>query len=141
QLASVLSTLADLARIDGTFSASTSEVRSAQIAISELATFLQDYNARIEFNPERLEFLRERLGSFELLKRKYGGSIEQVLVHRKETGEAYDLAADFAGAIARLGASIEDAERSLSRTALALSEQRRSTAAVLEPRILEELAA
>ena len=139
QLASVVSALADLSRIDGKFTDSTSEIRSAQIAVSELATFLQDYNAGIEFNPERLEFIRDRLGAFELLKRKYGGSIEGVLAHRQKIGEEYALAADFAGAIARVEASIVEAEGGLSAIAGQLLERRQATAADIEDAIVAEL--
>ncbi len=139
RLVSVRETLTDLARIDDAFDASANEVRSAQIVISELASFLQDYNARIEFNPERLEFIRERLGDLEMLKRKYGGSVEQVLAYRKEIGDAYDLAADFAGAIERSTMAIDEAERELSTIALELTDRRKETAARVETAVVDEL--
>ncbi|NBB99335.1 MAG: DNA repair protein RecN [Bacteroidetes bacterium] len=130
----------DLARIDDVFEDSFSEVKSAQIMISEIAKFLQDYNARIEFNPERLETIRTRLGEIDRLKRKYGGTLEAVLAHREEIGEQYDLAADFEGAIARLDEELYEAQQALSDTALRLSEKRHEVAERIEHAIVSELA-
>ncbi|HET6569671.1 MAG TPA: DNA repair protein RecN [Rhodothermales bacterium] len=129
----------DLARIDKSFEEQLNEITSAQIIVSEVAKFLQDYNARIEFNPERLEEIRERLGELELLKRKYGGTLEAVIAHRQEIGEAYDLAADFEGAIQRMSGQIVAAQQDLSHAAERLSAQRREVAERIEKSIVAEL--
>ena len=94
----VRNTLQDLARIDQTFEEQLDEIKSAQIVVSELASFLQDYNAHVEFDPDRLQRIRERIAELERLKRKYGGTLQAVLKHRKEIGEKYELANDFSGA-------------------------------------------
>jgi len=60
--------------------------------VSELAKFIQGYNARIEFQPEQLEHLRERLGSLSHLKKKYGGSLDQVIAHREALEQEVSLA-------------------------------------------------
>lgn len=131
--------LQDLARIDKSFEEQLEEIRSAQIAVSEVAKFLQDYNTRIEFNPERLEEIRERLGELELLKRKYGGTLEAVIAHRNEIGETYDLAADFEGAIERMNGQIEAAQKKLSDVARRLSAKRHEVAERIETAIVAEL--
>lgn len=132
--------LRDLARIDAAFEATLGEFQQAEIVVEEAAKFLQDYNARIEFSPERLEHIRERLGQLESLKRKYGGTLEAVLEHRREIGETYDLAADFEGAIARLGRQIEEAEGRLAEAAYRLSQKRHEVAERVEAMIRQELA-
>jgi DNA repair protein RecN (Recombination protein N) len=63
--------------------------------VSELAKFLQKYNSGIEFNPERLEAIRERLGHLTLLKKKYGGSVEAVRTLREQIGRESALAENF----------------------------------------------
>jgi DNA repair protein RecN (Recombination protein N) len=131
--------LQDLARIDDAFSEQLAEVESAQISVAEAASFLQDYGARIEFDPERLAEIRERVSELERLKRKYGGSLEAVLDHRREIGEEYELAADVEGALAELADKIEVAQRTLSEAARRLSEKRKEVAARIEEAILEEL--
>ncbi|MDX1547124.1 MAG: DNA repair protein RecN [Rhodothermales bacterium] len=131
--------LHDLARIDRAFEPTLEEIKSAQIVVAETAAFLQDYNARIEFSPERLDEIRDRLGELDRLKRKYGGTLEAVLEHRREIGEQYDLAADFEGAIQRLTGEIEAAERDLSEAAERLSAKRHEVAARIEQGIVAEL--
>ncbi len=132
--------LRDLARIDEAFEATLGEMQAAEIAVEEATKFLQGYNARIEFNPERLEDIRERLGQLEGLKRKYGGSLDAVLEHRREIGATYDLAADFEGAIARIDGQIGTAGETLSASAYRLSQKRHEVAERIEGLLQQELA-
>lgn len=131
--------LQNLSRIDDAFDQLASEISSAHISVSETASFLQDYNSRIEFNPGRLDVIRERLIDFDKLKRKYGGTIEAVLAHREDIGERFDLAADFEGALARLDREFEAATAELSDVAGRLSAKRKAVAAQIETAIVAEL--
>lgn len=140
QLVVARNELHDLARIDPQFDALFDEIKSAEIVIQEVTNVLQDYNAHLEFNPERLEAIRERLGELDHLKRKYGGSLAAVLAHRAEIGHSYRLAADFEGAIARLDEEIETTRKALSDAALRLSSKRREVAQRTEDAIRAELA-
>ena len=139
QLVVARNELQDLARIDDAFDEQLDEITSAQIIVSELASFLQDYNAHVEFDPERLEDIRQRTNELERLKRKYGGTLEAVLEHRKDIGETYALADDFEGNLERLNEEIEAAQSDLSDIAVRLSAKRRDVAERLERAILSEL--
>jgi DNA repair protein RecN (Recombination protein N) len=140
QLVVARNDLQDLSRIDDAFEEHVDEIESAQIIVSELANFLQDYNAHIEFDPQRLEEIRERITEIEKLKRKYGGTLEAVLEHRKEIGEQYELAQDFEGNLERLDQDIEEAQAELTDVALRLSSKRKEVAERIEDAILDELA-
>ena len=140
QLVVARNDLQDLARIDDAFEEHVDEIESAQIIVSELANFLQDYNAHIEFDPQRLEDIRARITEIEKLKRKYGGTLEAVLEHRKEIGEQYELAQDFEGNLERLDAEIAEAQDELTDVALRLSAKRKEVAERIEDAILDELA-
>ncbi|MEZ4703174.1 MAG: DNA repair protein RecN [Rhodothermales bacterium] len=139
-LVRVRNELQDLTRIDAGLEESAREAESAQIVVAELAHFLQDYNARIEFNPERLEFIRSRLGDLEMLKRRYGGTLEAVIAHRREIGAKYELASNFELAIETLRAKIAEQQTQLSDIARRLSKKRREGAERVEKAILAELA-
>ncbi len=132
--------LQDLARIDSTFDDTLTDVRSAEIALKEATQFLQDYNSRIEFNPERLDEIRERMSEIDLLERKYGGTVEAVLAYREEIGATYALAKDFEGAIARIDGQIAEAQEALSKAAYRLSQKRHEVAERIEEAIGVELA-
>ncbi len=132
--------LQDLARIDASFEATLTDIRSAEIALKEATQFLQGYNAEIEFNPERLDEIRERMSEIDYLERKYGGTVEAVIAYREEIGQTYDLAKDFEGAIARLDGQIEEAQETLSQAAYRLSQKRHEVAQRIEEAVGVELA-
>ena len=141
QLVVVRNELQDLARIDKDFDEQLGEVRSTLISVAEVAKWLQDYNARVEFNPARLEEIRLRVGELELLKRKYGLTVDAVLDYRREIGETFELAANFEGAIAKLTEKTVAAQRALSSAALRLSAKRHEVAKRIEAGIVAELKA
>ena len=140
QIVLVRNQLQDLARIDASFEATLSDVRSAEIALKEATQFLQGYNAEIEFNPERLDEIRERMSEIDYLERKYGGTVEAVLAYRADIGQTYDLAKDFEGAIARIDSQIADAQDTLSQAAYRLSQKRHEVAQRIEEAVGVELA-
>ena len=140
RLVLVRNQIQDLARIDASFEDTLSDFRSAEIALKEATQFLQDYNSRIEFNPERLDEIRERLGELDYLERKYGGTIEAVIAYREEIGQTYAVAKDFEGAIARLDDKIAAAQETLSGAAYRLSQKRHEVAERVEEMIAVELA-
>ncbi len=140
QLVVARNALQDLARIDPAFEEQLDEIETARIIVSETAGFLQDYTAHIQFDPERLEALRRRLGELERLKRKYGGTLEAVLARRREIGAQHDLAEDFEGSLERLSEQIAEAQAALYQSAERLSAKRREVAERIEQAITGELA-
>ncbi len=132
--------LQDLSEIDKQFRDAAAECASAEAVMSELAKFVQSYNARVEFDPERLEELRNRLGQLAGLKRKYGGSLEAVLAHREKIGEEVRLAENFDDVLGRLSAAYESARADCSARAQRLSAKRHDVARKLDKGVVEELA-
>jgi len=131
--------LQDLGEIDRQFGAAAAECASAGAIVKELAKFIQGYNARVEFNPERLEELRERLGRLGHLKKKYGGSIEAVLEHRGAIGREVALAENFDEVLTRLTADVELARAGCGVIAQRLSTKRHETAKKIDRAIVGEL--
>jgi DNA repair protein RecN (Recombination protein N) len=105
--------LENLAAIDTSFEEPKKEANSAAVIIDELAKFIQQYNSKIEFNPERLEEIRNRLGNIALLKKKYGGSLDAVIQLREKIGHEFDLANNFHHEISSLQKRL-DAERKVA---------------------------
>ncbi len=131
--------LLDLGEIDRQFGAAAAECASAEAIVKELAKFIQGYNARVEFNPERLEELRERLGRLAHLKKKYGGSLEAVLQHREMIGRESALAENFDEVLARLAVDVESARVGCGVLAQRLSTKRHETAKKIDRAIIGEL--
>jgi DNA repair protein RecN (Recombination protein N) len=131
--------LHDLATIDKQFEAGAKESESAVAIISELAKFTQSYNAKIEFNPERLDVIRQRLGRLAQLKRKYGGSLESVIAHRQKIGEEVALAENFDEVIGTLTGEVETARKECATIAQRLTAKRHETAKKIDKGIVSEL--
>jgi len=60
-------------------------LNSAEANLNELAISIRDFRNRLEFSPERLEEIENRLAQISQLKRKYGGSIESALAHFEDS--------------------------------------------------------
>jgi DNA repair protein RecN (Recombination protein N) len=74
--------LGQLARLDGSKSILLENLQGISFQMSELAAEVQDYQQQLEFNPQRLNEVEERLELINTLKRKYGDSIVKVLATR-----------------------------------------------------------
>jgi DNA repair protein RecN (Recombination protein N) len=131
--------LQDLSGIDNQFADAARECASAGAVVSELAKFIQGYNARVEFNPERLDNLRDRLGKLALLKRKYGGSVESTIAHREKIGQEVLLAENFNEVIDRLTRELDEARSACSAIAGRLSAKRHDVAKKVDRAVVEEL--
>jgi DNA repair protein RecN (Recombination protein N) len=129
-----------LSSIDPQFADAARECASAAAIVNELAKFVQGYNARVEFAPDRLEELRERLGRIAFLKKKYGGSIESVLAHRESIGTDLALADNFEGVLQRLQADLNAARAECALRAERLSVKRHEVAKKIDKAIVQELA-
>jgi DNA repair protein RecN (Recombination protein N) len=115
------------------------ECSSAEAIVKELSKFIQAYNARVEFNPERLETLRERLGQLSLLKKKYGGSVDAVLTHREMIAREIELADNFEHVLSDLESDVEMARDACAVLAQRVSAKRHETARKIDRAITSEL--
>ncbi len=129
-----------LREIDSVFADAAGEAKSAEIIVEELSKFIQSYNAKIEFNPEKLEQIRERLGQFSLLKKKYGGTLESLLEHRRNIGSEFSLAENFEKELAAIESAISEERKVCSTAAQQLTEKRREAAKKIEKSIISSLA-
>ena len=140
QLVKVRNQLEDLAGIDKVFEESKRECDSAVAIVDELTKLIQSYNAKIEFNPERLEQIRERLGHLTLLKKKYGGSIDAIIAQREVLQKEFAIAENFESTINRLETEIEQERRRCSVAAQRLSTKRHELTASIGKAVVAELA-
>lgn len=130
----------DVGQIDSEARGFSERATELVILAEDLARDLRDYAETIESNPERLTEVDDRLDVITTLKRKYGGSIEDILKYRDDaeaeieslTGEGVDVEA--------LSSREATISRELSAKAMELSEQRRETARELASRIVESIA-
>jgi DNA repair protein RecN (Recombination protein N) len=140
QLVIARNELENLAAIDKAFEEHRAEAASAAAIVDEIAKFVQQYNSRIEFQPGRLDEIRDRLGHIALLKKKYGGSLDAVLAHRETIGRELELAGNFDGEIAKLGARIDAERERASEIATRLSAKRNDAGKKINGAVAKSLA-
>jgi DNA repair protein RecN (Recombination protein N) len=131
--------LEDLVEIDPSFAQARDEAASASAIVDELAKFIQSYNSRIEYNPERLEEIRDRLGALALLRKKYGGSLDAVVERRGALAAELSLADNFEAETARASARLEECVARASEIAQRLSQKRRETGKQIGSSIVGQL--
>lgn len=140
-LSRALTKLQDVEKVDPTsLQPLIEQLQSAYYSVEDAAYQLRDYRETIEFNPERLSSIDDRLDLIHTLKRKYGESIELILQYKKriETEASQLENSD------ELLKSLTDQEASLQADLSARAEQlsviRRAAARVLSGQIEQELA-
>lgn len=129
----------ELVKIDKSFNETNKEYESAVTIINEIANNLRDYSNKIEFDLEKLESIRERLGAISLLKKKYGGSLKAVLEHRKKIGDEFSEAENYSDKIEELESKIKTVRGNCGSAAEKLSTKRKETAKKITKDIVELL--
>ena len=79
--------IAELADYDVRFRGFDEGLSSARAVAEELGRAARDFGASLEFSPERLNEIEERLAEISRLKRKYGETIDAVLDHLRVSEE------------------------------------------------------
>lgn len=123
-LNSIKLNLEDMARIEPDFETYLQEVNTARISIQETIQFAERYRDRIEFNPQRLEKLRQRQSELNRLQKKYQRSIPDLIAYLNEIKAELNVAENFEFEIERIEQKIEDQASVLKEKAEALHNER-----------------
>ena len=116
--------LTELAKIDSSFNESNSECETALTLINDISDSIRKYKAKIDIEPEQIEAARERLGAINLLKKKYGGSIEALIELRKKVGGEFQAAEGYSTQIHEIEKKIKAVRENASQAADKLSKER-----------------
>jgi DNA repair protein RecN (Recombination protein N) len=87
QLAETQRLLRELERIDGSITQFSSAHAASVVELSEIARALSAYAEKLDLDPQQLAGLEQRVSLFETLKRKYGGSIAEVIAFGERAAE------------------------------------------------------
>ncbi len=104
---------------------------SSMIQLQELSRFLESYKDSLEFDPEKLEAIRERLNLIGTLKKKYGNSIDEILAYAQKIKEELNRIEDKDQIVSELKEDIERLSGILKKECLLLSRERNARASDL----------
>ena len=115
-------------------------MQQAARQIEEVAREVRTYRDRVEFNPEALAQIEERLDEIAKLKRKYGQDIPAILQYAAKIREELAAIEDQTARRETLTQKLRSLEEELTQAATALSVLRKVTARKLESTVSKELA-
>lgn len=131
--------LENIETIDKVSSEFKNELNEIEIKISEILNQIKIRKEEIEYNPDELEIIEERLKIYEDLKRKYGKNIQEIMNFLEESKkELKNLDTSFER-VEELKKEKEFLEKELIETGKFLREERVKKAKELEEKIEKEL--
>jgi DNA repair protein RecN (Recombination protein N) len=107
--------------------------------LEEVAFALRDYSRRIEINPMRLEEIENRLEEIDRMKRKYGSTVEEVLLFKKEVDEALKSFTSDEEKLSQLEVLLEPLQGEVIALGKKLSGERKRVASELKRFVEKEL--
>ena len=139
-ISTALHTLEKLASIDKRFAIHLEETRTAKSIVDELSRFSRSYASDIDFNPVRLDSLRERQLLLQRTGKKYGRSLNELVALRNELEARIALEDNLEEERARIEREITMQKGKLTLHAEKLSCMRQEVAHRLEGAIQDHLA-
>lgn len=110
QLRQAAKRLDELLRIDESLASVADQMKQASVLLEEATYGLRDYVGKLEGDPDRLEDVESRLEALDKLKRKYGGTLEEVVAFGMEAARKADEVEN----VAQHRASIEKQQAALA---------------------------
>ncbi len=139
RLAAAAARVREAADIDPRLDEVLETLEAGAVQLREAARGLRDYRARIEFDPKRLEAIESRLHEIGKLKRKYGGTLDEILAHLTRVGADLQALERSETRLGELERTLTVCERDLEGCAERLSTARRSASPKLQEAILTEI--
>ena len=139
KLNTVITAIGELSRIDSSTEKILNDGREVLFQIEDLASRIRDYSDKIEFNPNRLSEIDDRLAEITALKRKYGANIEDILNYRKKIDEDLEILSKSQERMDRLTTEIEKLKKEMEDTLMKLAREREKASDRFESMIEKEL--
>ncbi len=129
-----------LARIDPDMTATATASQALLEQLADLARDLSDYAENLEFNPERLKEVEDRLELIAGLKRKYGDTLEQIITFGQEADAELESLGNWEVKTAELETQENELLHRIGTLGAALSAARASAGEAMARGVEQELA-
>lgn len=141
QLASARKLVSRMETIDAAVGDWASSVDDAVVPLRELAAQVRHYRDQVEANPARLAEIEQRLDRLQRLTKKYGGSLDAVLVLQESLRAQLEQLDTAETQLQELTRAVEEGRRKLSDVAERLTRKRVDAAKTLTASVTKELGA
>ncbi len=139
RLAAAATRIREAAAIDQRLREVLETLETGAVHLREAARELRDYRGRLEFDPQRLDTIEVRLHEIGKLKRKYGGSVAEILEYLDRVKKDQAVLERSEARLAELDQALAEIQREMAHRAERLSQMRRRRARKLQDAILAEI--
>jgi DNA repair protein RecN (Recombination protein N) len=139
RLATLRKQLEELSTIDQRIAPLLELLQQSLTGLVEVADSLRNYGQGVEFSPDRLALIEDRLSELERLKRKYNTDLEGILKVQDELSERLQRLSDLSEREETLRFELKEAEEKYRQYAGELTERRLRAAETLGARVGEDL--
>ncbi len=140
-LSQVKKNLEDMTTYDDSLANALKIVEEAYISLQEAAYEVRDYGESMEFSPEKLDKLQQRMDVIYRLRKKYGATIADVLAHQQKVQQELTAIENYDDDMAAMVKEIETLKGRLKIKAAELTRLRKRAALELSRSICEQLQA
>lgn len=138
-LSRIFQNLKEISDVDPRADEAVNSVGQAMPLLEETGNFLRDYKDSIEFDPQRLEKVQERLELIKNLRRKYGKTVNEVINYKIRAESELETLRHSEETMDSLKTEEEEVKKRLTEKAGSLSKKRKSFAKKLESEAVSKL--
>ncbi|MCU0846278.1 MAG: DNA repair protein RecN [Spirochaetes bacterium] len=131
--------LARVSEYDPEISGILDSIKESLYSLEDAAGFLKNYERRINYSPERVNQVEERLSLISSLKKKYGDGIQEILAYAEKAGRELEAISSGDEQKEKLNEDFRKTVAEAKKYALELSEKRKNAAKKLEDLVMKEL--
>ncbi len=139
QLHQAIKRVEELLRIDPALSEIGASLKEAVALVDDAAYSLRDYLGQLEGDPNRLEDVESRLAALDRVKRKYGGTIQDVIAFREDVSRRAEEVENASEYRAGLERQLAQSAVRYEKLAEQLSRKRTAAGEVLSRQVETEL--
>jgi DNA repair protein RecN (Recombination protein N) len=140
RLSQVLKAVTEIASLDERAQETLTTLTEAHALVQDASHFLRDYKDSLDFDPQRLDEIEQRLELIKTLKRKYGSTINEILEFKDKATEELEHLMSLTEKSDALVKKISETRENVTQKAKALSSKRQNTARKIESLVVKELA-
>lgn len=107
--------------------------------VNQASTDINEYNKTLEYDPERVKEVEDRLDTINTLKMKYGQTTELILDYLKDRQDFVDRIENYEEELEKLKADLKTSEESLKKLSKDLSAKRKKSAKDFEKKVVKAL--
>ncbi len=134
-LSIIIKELKKVSKYDVKFENIIKETESHYISLKDMYNTLSDYNRSLNFDAIRIEQIRERLGALNYLMKKYNKKLDDLIDKASFLNEELRISENYDYEIEKLRAELNKKKEDLYNYSLALSNERKKAAKILQKSI------